>query len=164
MRAIEVVGVSVLCGLVGLWGCKSSPEASPQEPSSSPATSIAAPEAAGATQPSSAATNRVYDENTAEIAAAVGVPFTLALPANVTTPYKWGVDPSTDASALELIKDEYAANPPAECTGCVGTGGRRLLTFQPKRAGTVQLSMSYRSITNAAEPPAKQYSARVVIR
>ncbi|MGC4067052.1 MAG: protease inhibitor I42 family protein [Polyangiaceae bacterium] len=94
----------------------------------------------------------------------VGVPFTVALPANITTPYKWVVDPSTDASVLELTKDEYVASPPAECPGCVGTGGRRLLTFQPKRTATSQLAMSYRSITNASEPPAKQFVVRVVVR
>jgi predicted secreted protein len=153
MRAIEIVGALLLCGV---WGCKSSPEAP------TPATSNVLPATASAA-PAAATSNRIYDDSTTEIVAAVGVPFTVALPANITTPYKWVIDPSTDVSVLELTKDEYVANPPAECTGCVGTGGRRLLTLQPKRAATVQLAMSYRSITDAAEPPAKQFSARVVI-
>jgi predicted secreted protein len=167
MNAMKLV---CLCFACALFGCKSTPSPVPTEsgssmPSSSPEAVAVAPSAASSTASSASAAGTVptYGETTRELTTAVGQSFVLALPANITTPYRWVVDSTLDSSALELVKNEYSDAPAAGCSGCLGAGGRRLLTFQAKRTGTWTLSLSYQSITDSKEAPVSRFQATVQV-
>jgi predicted secreted protein len=162
MSVAKFVSLSVVLVIAA---CKSSPEPTTVE-SAVPMSSNSQPPI---TQASIAPTSIMsgvptYGENTHEFSTAVGQPFILSLPANITTPYKWVVSSTVDPTAFDLVKDEYVANPPDGCTGCVGTGGRRLMTFQAKRTGLLTLSLRYQSITDAKSEPASEYQATIQVK
>jgi inhibitor of cysteine peptidase len=105
-----------------------------------------------------------YGESTRDITTTVGQSFVLSLPANITTPYRWVLDSTVDPNAIELVKNEYTEASTSTCRGCVGVGGRRLLTFRIKRAGTFVLSLSYQSITDPKEAPESRFQATVLAK
>jgi hypothetical protein len=67
----------------------------------------------------------------------------VALPANVTTPMKWRIEPEPDAAVLALADRRYADQPPADCAGCTGYGGTDSFTFETKGAGAATLHFRY---------------------
>lgn len=159
MNTTYLLSLLAVCSLIG---CKSSPEAAPAG-SATPMTNTS--QTAAAVAPSAASTGiPTYGESTREIATGVGQSFVLALPANVATPYKWVVDSTVDPTALELVTNEYSETPAPGCVGCLGVGGRRLMTFQAKRTGTLLLSLSYQSITDPKEAPANRFQAQVQVK
>jgi len=140
--------------------CTSAPEAA--SPTQSAASASSPP--AGSAPAASQAAVTYYDETTSQIEVAVGARFTLALKANVTTPYKWSVTAAVDATALALVEERYVERAPAECSGCVGVGGRRLLTFEARRPGSFPLDLEYRSIGDPNEPPAASVHVTVTVK
>jgi inhibitor of cysteine peptidase len=155
----------VLSVVLVIAACKSSPEPTTVESAVPTASNNQPPITQTSTAPSSITSGvPTYGEGTHEFSTAVGQAFTLSLPANITTPYKWVVNSSVDPTAFELVKDEYVANPPDGCLGCVGMGGRRLMTFQAKRVGLLTLSLRYQSITDAKAEPASEYQANIQVK
>jgi predicted secreted protein len=156
----------ICCLAATLSACASSPEPAVLPPSTAAASGGTAsgggPVLAATVAPAS--TPAVYDEKTSQLSVAVGQRFSLSLAANITTPYKWVVDPSLDAAILALVEDKYVEPPPRESPGAVGGGGRRLLTFEAKRAATTNLKLTYQSITDPQEPPVRTHQVTVDAR
>jgi inhibitor of cysteine peptidase len=72
------------------------------------------------------------------IEAQVGDLITVSLDENPTTGFRWVVDQS-DEDIVALSSSEYAAAPGSK----VGRGGRRVVTFEVRKAGvsTIQLKL-----------------------
>lgn len=146
--------IQTLVLTLGLAACASTPEPAPtQQQAASPAEAEqpAPPQAqaAGAT---------VYDGNaTQAIKARPGERFMIALPANITTPFKWVVA-NPNESVAKLVADEYKDAPPPDCRGCVGYAGTTTLTFEAVARGSLPLSLAYRGLgqLGASDAPAQR--------
>jgi inhibitor of cysteine peptidase len=74
------------------------------------------------------------------INAKIGDIFTITLPSNQTTGYRWQISEFT-SGIVQLEKDEYKR---AENTrGLVGAGGEQIWTFKAVGAGTVTIHFEY---------------------
>jgi predicted secreted protein len=146
---------SVVLGF-GLVACASTPEPSPaQQPApSTPVESPPATPAPGAP---------IYDGNaTQTIRARAGERFSIALPANITTPYKWIVANPNEAIA-KLVSDEYKDAPPAGCQGCVGYAGTTTLTFEAVAAGAHPLQLAYRGLAQTDTPAQRELAIQLTV-
>jgi predicted secreted protein len=167
-------------------GCKAAPETSPAGASSPVASSTAtpappqqtaetpppaAPPTASATgnsvapptaaTPPAAAGARTYPDSTKSIQAKAGEKFSVALPANITVPYKWRLEPAPDAKVIAVGEESYIAEPPKDCQGCVGYGGTRIFSFTAAGAGKAELHFALRPLN---EPKgAAQKEARISV-
>jgi len=136
------------------------PSSAPSVASAPPPTATSSATPSSAAAPSGAA-SKTYDDTTRSIDASVGDRFTLNLPANVTTPYKWVAAPSEPA--LVLAERHYEDKPPAGCQGCVGYPGTDRLTFEAKQAGTTTLVLRYAPL-RGKEPGERELSIKVTVK
>jgi predicted secreted protein len=147
------------------------PEPVPPAPSGAGATSVnapplaapapseaaAAPSVASATAPSA----RIYDDSTRSIKATVGERFTINLPANIATPYKWIV--ASPEGIVALAERHYQEKPPEGCAGCVGYPGTDRLTFEAKEAGSASLLLRYAPLRSKSDPPERELTIQVTV-
>jgi len=150
--------------------CKTSPETAPPGASAPiAATSPQAPPSAaqppaGDAAPPHANGPRTYPDSTANISAAVGESFVVALPANVTVPMKWRLEPPPDPKLLTTGDEKYVEQPPADCPGCTGYGGTRLFGFTGAGSGKLTLHFALRPLTDPHGAAQKEVSIAVEIK
>lgn len=143
---------------LGLVACASTPEPAPA-PQPAPA-SPTDPATPGPAAPSNAP---VYDGNaTPSIKARAGERFTVALPANITTPFKWVVA-NPNESIVKLVADDYKDAPPPGCQGCVGFGGTTTLTFEAVAPGAHPLNLAYRGLGQADAPAQREVAIQLTV-
>jgi predicted secreted protein len=155
--------LALSCACILLGACRSAPEpvaisegaAKAPEPSSAATPSAPEPRA-----PKPAPT---YDASTKRIEAKVGERFTVALPANIATPMRWRIA-APASSQLSAPTESYHDAPPAECTGCTGYAGTRMLSFEALQAGTTTLKLAYGSLTDPSAPPEREVVIEVLIQ
>jgi len=94
---------------------------------------------------------RVYDESTSQIEAHVGERFEVALPANVTTPFKWTLAPESLSDVATLSAQTYTDAPPAGCERCVGYPGTAHFTLDAAQEGETTLKFMYRELGENGE-------------
>lgn len=143
-------------------GCKTAPETAPpgaSAPTTAAAPIPAAPASTPATPPGAAPSGaapsagpRVYPDSTTNVSARVGEAFSIALPANVTVPYRWRLEPAPDAHVLVTGGEQYVEQPPAGCPSCVGYGGTRLFAFTAAGPGSVTLHFALLPLSGQGEP------------
>jgi predicted secreted protein len=109
-----------------------------------------------------AAPAKVYDENTRTIEATIGERFTVRLPANVTTPYRWEAMEQKQDAPVILAHREYEDEPPPKCQSCVGYPGADNLVFEARRAGSMTLTLRYLPL-RSRDPANRELSIRVTI-
>ncbi len=122
-----------------------------------PPSAGAAPEAKAPEKPAS------YDASTKAITAKAGTHFSLLLPANVTTPMKWRMQPAPDAAVLSVAGESYSDTPPADCAGCTGYPGTKRFDFDAHAAGKQTLHLSYGSLTDPKAKPEKELTIDVTV-
>ena len=92
-----------------------------------------------------------------------GQTINITLDSNITTGYKWNLVTEPDAKVLKLLSSEYipplASNPPV-----VGAGGKEVWKFQTTGRGTTSLKLAYFRPFEPNTPPAKEFSATIVVR
>jgi predicted secreted protein len=152
--------------------CKASPEPTPAEASAPSTATAPAPEAPGAAPgPSEASSTaapvaaggpKVYGETTKTISAKVGERFVVALPSNITVPFKWRLDPP-DVKLFALLDEKHVDEPPAGCGDCVGYGGTRLYTFETKGSGSASLHFALKPLTDPAGASQKNVTVAVTV-
>ena len=133
---------------------------------SAPATAVpaaSAPSASAAAPASKAPETASYDENTKAITAKAGSRFSLLLPANVSTPMKWRIQPAPDTAILIVAGERYAETPPANCAGCTGYPGTKRFDFDAHGAGKQTLHLSYGSLTDPKAKPEKVLTIDVTV-
>ncbi len=166
-----------LLACVAAWvtvACKTSPETAPPGASAPVATTSPSPGPTappGADPPSSDAAairaangTRTYADSTTTISAAVGESFVVALPANVTVPMKWRLEPPPEPKLLRTGDEKYVEHPPADCPRCTGYGGTRLFNFTAAGAGKLTLHFALRPLTDPHGAAQKEVSISVEIK
>lgn len=114
-------------------------------------------DAAAATPPPITVTEQDSDRT---IEVAVGQKIFVQLPSNPTTGYQWNVLGGT--APLEFVKSGYATDPPAAVRA--GAGGTQTLQFTAKAPGKGELKLGYARPWEKDVPPAKTFSATIVVR
>jgi len=170
MRKLGLIFAALLVMPLGA-GCTKAANPEPVQPSASvtvsdapsapPSVTSSPPTAASSASAPAGAATKTYDDTTRSIDASVGERFTLNLPANVTTPYKWVAAPAEPA--LVLAERHYEDKPPADCQGCVGYPGTDRLTFEAKQAGTTTLVLRYAPL-RGKEPAERELSIKVTVK
>jgi predicted secreted protein len=145
--------------LMAASACQSSEPARTNPPSSAtnPGTSTlphAGPDPAPAGDP------RIYDDKVTSIEAGPNGSFTIALPANVSTPLEWKLEPEPNPAILALSGRKYTDSPPAGCQACTGYPGTDAFTFVAKGPGEAVLHFVYRELRKDA-PPAREITVQV---
>jgi predicted secreted protein len=164
----------VLAALAFGVACKASPETAPPGASSpndaaataAPATAAPPPSAsdAPASPPPAAAGPHVYPDSAGSIQAVAGEHFSVALPANITVPMKWRLEPPPDAKVLAVGEEKYVEQPPADCPGCTGYGGTRLFAFTAAGPGSASLHFALRPLTDPKGAAQKEVTIGVVVK
>lgn len=156
----------VLCAGALLIAC-SKPSPAPVAPASaaSPpsASEVAAPPRKLPTEAKASEPAPSYDEHTKAITAKAGAHFSVLLPANVTTPMKWRIQPAPNAAVLTLAGESYSETPPTNCAGCTGYPGTKRFDFNAQGAGKETLHLSYGSLTDASAKPEKELSIAITV-
>jgi predicted secreted protein len=138
-------------------GSDSSAATSQPVASTAPSAPVSAPATSSASAPGEA---KSYDDSTKSVTAKVGERFTLNLPANITTPYKWIVaSPETNVA---LTERHYQEKPPEGCVGCVGYPGTDRLTFEAKQPGETKLVLRYAPL-RSQEPAERELTIAVTV-
>lgn len=171
IRAVSDVGI-----LLGAFACSrggvpdTTPKTLGQSPARGPIGSAALPSTPTSTSSSTPAeatapTGKVYDESVRSIEVQVGERFTIRLPANITTPYKWTVEPPrTEPPPVVLAERHYQDSPPYDCPACVGYPGTDALTFEARALGKTTLTMRYAPIRATTEPPERELVVQVAVK
>jgi inhibitor of cysteine peptidase len=93
----------------------------------------------------------------------VGQTINITLDSNITTGFQWNLVSEPNASVLKLLSSQYvepaAGNPPV-----VGAGGREVWKFQTIGRGTATIKLAYFRPFEKNTPPAKEFSATLVVR
>ena len=90
----------------------------------------------------------------------VGQTINITLDSNATTGYKWNLVTTPDAQVLKFLSSHYNA----PIGGGVGAGGKEVWKFQTTGRGTTSLKLAYFRPFEPNTPPAKEFSATVVVR
>lgn len=164
-RALSLTLVCVAA--TGAAACKTSPETAP--PGASAPIAATSPLPGPTTAPGGDAAlpangAHTYSDTTTNISAAVGESFVVALPANVTVPMKWRLEPPPDPKLLTTGDEKYVEQPPAGCPGCTGYGGTRLFSFAAAGAGKGTLHFALRPLTDPHGPAQKEVSIAVEVK
>ncbi len=93
----------------------------------------------------------------------VGQTINVTLDSNITTGYKWNLVTEPDAAVLKLLSSQYVA-PAASNPPVVGAGGKEVWKFQTTGRGTTSLKLAYSRPFEPHTPPAKEFSATVVVK
>ncbi len=146
-----------------LAACASTPEPAPTSKQGASETSERSQPASAATPAGGAGHTPVYDGNaTQTIKARPGERFVIALPANITTPFKWVVANPNEAIA-KLVSNDYEDAPPAGCQGCVGYAGTTTLTFEAVASGAAALTLAYRGLGDDDAPPQREVAIQLTV-
>lgn len=161
--------LSLACVALSLApACKTSPETAPPGASAPVATTSPlpgpTPPPGNAAAPPAANGARTYGDSTTSISAAVGESFVVALPANVTLPMKWRLEPPPEPKLLTVGDEKYVEQPPADCPGCTGYGGTRLFSFSAAGPGKGTLHFALRPLTDPHGAAQKELSIAVEVR
>jgi predicted secreted protein len=167
------LGLTLIGAALLALACKTSPETAP--PVASPGTgpeapppgpaATAAPTTAPPVAPGAAAgAPRTYPDSTSSIVAVTGERFFVALPANITVPMKWRLEPAPDAKLLAVGEEKYENQPPPDCPGCTGYGGTRTFTFTAAGPGKLELHFTLRPLTDVHGPILKEVKMDVEIK
>ncbi len=169
--------LGLITGALLALACKTSPESAPPATATAgaPAASPAPPPAATtgapalATSPPVAAappagSPRTYPESTRNIQAVAGEKFQVALPANITVPMKWRLEPPPEPNLLSVGEEQYEDQPPPACPGCAGYGGTRTFTFTAAGPGKLELHFTLRPLTDVKGPILKEVRIDVEIK
>jgi len=160
--------LALSCACMLLGACRSAPEpvAVSEGAAKAPEPSVPEPNAPepSAPVPSTPTPAATYDASTKRIEAKVGERFTVALPANIATPMRWRVVSSPTSSPLSAPTESYHDAPPAECTGCTGYAGTRMLSFEALQAGSTTLKLAYGSLTDPSAPPEREVVIEVLVQ
>jgi inhibitor of cysteine peptidase len=97
------------------------------------------------------------NDNGAAITLTVGASFTVRLPENPTTGYRWRID-AWDQTLLERARDEFIS--PA--TVVPGAGGEHIWEFGARAPGETTLTLMYERIWEN-NPPASVFSLAVSV-
>jgi len=89
---------------------------------------------------------------------ALGDEFTVGLPENRTTGYRWEVR-SRAAAVCDLASDEYQAPKPTP-----GAAGVHVWTFRATRPGAAELLLVYRRPWGEPSTPEKTFAVRIRAR
>jgi len=81
-----------------------------------------------------------YSESAQPVEAKVGDEFTIFLDANPSTGYTWEAD--FDSELLQLVASEFRQG--AAPRGMVGVGGEQRFTFRGLKAGTTDVTFTYK--------------------
>ena len=145
---------------VGPDSAVSVPSAAAPETAAPPAS---APPTMAAAKPAEKAAPATYDVNTKSITAKAGTHFALLLPATISTPMKWRIQPAPDAAVLSVAGESYSDTPPADCAGCTGYPGTKRFDFDAHAAGKQTLHLSYGSLTDPKAKPEKELTIDVTV-
>jgi inhibitor of cysteine peptidase len=96
-----------------------------------------------------------HDDAGTTCAVRAGEPFTVRLPENPTTGYRW--HPDADAHGVDLTGDAYEGS-----TRPVGSGGQRLLTFTAREPGTTRLRLTRRR--SWEQDPVEEFTVELDVR
>lgn len=91
----------------------------------------------------------------------VGQPFTLTLPSNPSTGYRWKVQ-SNAAEVLTPLGPEVYSNP--EAGGMVGSAGQSTWRFRARQAGEAHLLLVYQQPWDAQAAPAETFDCQLSVR
>lgn len=83
---------------------------------------------------------KTYGSMDTSIRAKAGSTFSIKLDENPTTGYRWAYTVS-DETVVKLIKDDYV--PDNKSGNLLGSGGKRVLTFEAKSKGDAVIDMVY---------------------
>jgi len=151
--------------------CKAAPETAPPGASAPTAATVVSPPPAGPTVPTEATAApvaspgaHVYADSTTSIQVAPGEHFSVALPANITVPMKWRLEPPPDPNLLGAGEDKYVEAPPADCATCTGYGGTRIFPFTAIGQGKVTLRFALRPLTDPHGTSQKDVTIAVEIK
>ncbi len=154
---------AVLCGALLFVSCKSAPEpapaAPPDEKAAGQAPSLAPGAAANPTQP-----KRIYDEQVSQIEAHVGERFEIALPGNVTTPFRWALDAASLSGLAKLNAQSYTDSPPPECPRCVGYPGTAHFEIEATQAGEANVHLAYRRLGQASGEGKREIAIKLIVK
>ncbi|MDQ7824550.1 MAG: protease inhibitor I42 family protein [Candidatus Eremiobacteraeota bacterium] len=92
--------------------------------------------------------------------AEAGKEFTITVPSNETTGYKWELDGPLDEKLVTFVKSEYLEPRDPK----PGAGGSEAWTFRAQRKGLVSISLKYVRPWEKNKPPAKQKTFTIQIR
>ena len=172
MRKLGLAHDATLAFLLLGVACKASPETAPAQASAPSTATAPAPDAVGAAPgpseaaptaaPVAAGSPKVYGETTKTISVKVGERFVVALPSNITVPFKWRLDPP-DVKLFALLDEKHVDEPPPGCGDCVGYGGTRLYTFETKGSGSASLHFALKPLSDPAGPSQKDVTVSVTV-
>lgn len=151
---------AVLCGALLFASCKSAPEAAP---SALPDNGSQAPVATTTSAPPAAGPKRIYDEQVAQIEARVGESFEIALPGNVTTPFRWALDTESLSGLAKLNAQTYTDSPPPECPRCVGYPGTAHFEIEATKAGEANLRLAYRRLGQTSGEAKREVTVKLIV-
>jgi predicted secreted protein len=156
---------SVLCAGALLVAC-SKPSPTPVGPDSAvsiPTAVEVTPPPPPSALPPAAEKAATYDANTKAITAKAGTHFALLLPATISTPMKWRMQPAPDAAVLSVVGESYSDTPPADCAGCTGYPGTKRFDFEAHAPGKQTLHLAYGSLTDPKAKPEKELTIDVTV-
>jgi inhibitor of cysteine peptidase len=78
-----------------------------------------------------------------------GDTFTIELPANWTTGYRWYAQPLAVKSIVGISKSEYIPKK----SGLIGSGGTQVFTLRARRQGTITIVFEYKRSWEKDTPP-----------
>jgi len=153
---------AVLCGALLFASCKSAPETAP---SALPDAKVAnqALTATPTAAPPAAGPKRIYDEQVTQIDARVGESFEIALPGNVTTPFRWALDTESLSALAKLKAQTYTDSPPPECPRCVGYPGTAHFEIEATQAGEAKVRLAYRRLGQTSGEAKRELTVKLVV-
>lgn len=94
------------------------------------------------------------------IETSAGRTFTVKLKANPTTGYSWQIEKPVNRNFLRLMSSTYQR----EEKNLTGSGGTELWKFKAVSKGRTKISMIYVRPWEKGVPPARRYSAEILIK
>ena len=87
-------------------------------------------------------------DHTQLITVKTGETFTLVVPSNSSTGYRWNIVPELDGNIVEFVTQDYLAQEPV----MPGSGGVDLWTFRAVNAGDTTIVLGYYPPSNETAP------------
>lgn len=128
---------------------------------SAPPVASSTTDAGVGSSPNPGASTLSFDATVQNIELKLGARFSVNLPANITTPYKWVI--ASAETHVRLAERHYSDTPPADCAGCVGYPGTDRLTFEALQAGSTQLVLRYAPLRSKTDPPQRELTINIKV-
>lgn len=84
---------------------------------------------------------KMFTDSTSKININAGKKFSVELPSNKSTGYRWQLSPMPDGATLQLLSSKYIASKQAKEK--VGAGGKDIFTFKSLKKGDTKLAFIY---------------------